>query len=69
MTIKDQIVIRLISWEELIEFLEKFGGKHQKNGTTFPTSTSENFVTQTADEAKTGFRVVTSVLTPEEKQQ
>ncbi|MCI5686533.1 MAG: Ig-like domain-containing protein [Enterococcus gallinarum] len=38
-----------------------------KNGTTFPTSTSENFVTQTADEAKTGFRVVTSVLTPEGK--
>nr|WP_157662380.1 Rib/alpha-like domain-containing protein [Enterococcus faecalis] len=38
-----------------------------KNGTTFPTSTNENFVTQTADEAKTGFRVVTSVLTPEGK--
>ncbi|WP_368243975.1 Rib/alpha-like domain-containing protein, partial [Enterococcus gallinarum] len=38
-----------------------------KNGTTFPTSTSESFVTQTADEAKTGFRVVTSVLTPEGK--
>ncbi|MEW4403802.1 Rib/alpha-like domain-containing protein [Enterococcus sp. AN402] len=38
-----------------------------KNGVTFPTSTGENFVTQTADEAKTGFRVVTSILTPEGK--
>ncbi len=36
-----------------------------KNGTTFPTSTGENFVDQTADEAKTGFRVVTAALTPE----
>ncbi|EEW54529.1 Rib/alpha-like domain-containing protein [Limosilactobacillus antri] len=36
-----------------------------KGGTTFPTSTSENFVNQTADEAKTGFRVITAVLTPE----
>ncbi len=38
-----------------------------KNGTAFPTSTGENFVTQTADEAKTGFRVVTSILTSEGK--
>ncbi|WP_304976404.1 YSIRK-type signal peptide-containing protein, partial [uncultured Ligilactobacillus sp.] len=36
-----------------------------KNGTTFPTSTGENFVDQTADEAKNGFRVVTAALTPE----
>lgn len=36
-----------------------------KNGTTFPTSTGENFVDQTADEAKNGFRVVTAALTDE----
>ena len=36
-----------------------------KNGTTFPTSTGENFVDQTADEAKNGFRVVTAALTAE----
>ena len=36
-----------------------------KAGTTFPTSTLESFVTQTADEAKNGFRVVNAVLTPE----
>ena len=36
-----------------------------KLGTIFPTSAGENFVNQTADEAKTGFRVVNAMLTPE----
>ncbi|WP_369596883.1 Rib/alpha-like domain-containing protein, partial [Enterococcus sp. 5B3_DIV0040] len=36
-------------------------------GTTFPTSVSENFVEQTAEEAKNGFRVVTAALTAEGK--
>ncbi|WP_070014085.1 Rib/alpha-like domain-containing protein, partial [Staphylococcus caeli] len=37
-------------------------------GTTYPTSAGESFVDQTLEEAKNGFRVVTSVLTPEGKQ-
>nr|BBG56474.1 surface protein japan [Staphylococcus aureus] len=37
-------------------------------GTTYPTSAGESFVDQTLEEAKDGFRVVTSVLTPEGKQ-
>ncbi|TJX29333.1 Rib/alpha-like domain-containing protein [Staphylococcus haemolyticus] len=37
-------------------------------GTTYPNSAGESFVDQTLEEAKDGFRVVTSVLTPEGKQ-
>ncbi|PHK50122.1 Rib/alpha-like domain-containing protein [Staphylococcus edaphicus] len=37
-------------------------------GTEYPTSAGESFVDQTLEEAKNGFRVVTSVLTPEGKQ-
>ncbi|MCJ0943514.1 YSIRK-type signal peptide-containing protein, partial [Mammaliicoccus sciuri] len=37
-------------------------------GTAYPTSAGESFVDQTLEEAKDGFRVVTSVLTPEGKQ-
>ncbi|MGX0673548.1 Rib/alpha-like domain-containing protein, partial [Staphylococcus hominis] len=38
------------------------------SGTLYPTSTGESFIDQTLEEAKDGFRVVTSVLTPEGKQ-
>ncbi|MCI2848451.1 Rib/alpha-like domain-containing protein, partial [Staphylococcus hominis] len=38
------------------------------SGTLYPTSSGESFIDQTLEEAKDGFRVVTSVLTPEGKQ-